>query len=156
MEDRAPALLVYSHEHSLDALNDLLTRQGVETSRVRDCAQAALSLCSQTPPILVFTAADLPDGSWEDILEAAQRANSVVPVIVVSKQEDVSLSLKAWESGCADCVAPPFTDRELARVVRLAMLSGFLATWPWAPAGCSRESLFSNAENHLGSGALAA
>jgi FixJ family two-component response regulator len=149
VEDRAPALLVYSQEHPLHEVRNLLLRQGVETSRVRDCAQAAHILCSDTPPVLVFAATDLPDGTWEDIVDSAGTACHPAPVIVVSHQADVRVSNRVWESGAAGFLAPPFSDQELARVVRSAMLSGFLAS----PLGCdSTEGLFSNAENHVGSG----
>lgn len=152
VEDRTPALLVYSQEHPLSEVRNLLIRQGVDTSRVRDCAQAARALCSQTPPVLVFTATDLPDGTWEDVLEAASTACFPVPVIVVSNQDDLRLSVRVWEVGAAGYVAPPFEDQEVARVLRGAMLSGFLAS----PASfISTESFVPNAENHLGSGVLA-
>jgi DNA-binding NtrC family response regulator len=156
MEDRTPALLVYGHEGSLDAMKDLLNRQGVETSRVLDCTQAARVLRSKTPPVLVFTATNLQDGSWEDVVESASAACRPVPVIVVSKQEDVPLSLRVWEFGGTDCVAPPFSDHEVARVVCRAMINGFLATCSWPPADPFTESSGSNAENYVGSGVLAA
>jgi len=151
VEDRSPALLVYSHEHPLHEVRNLLIRQGVDTSRVRDCAQAAYVLCSQTPPVLVFVATDLPDGTWEDIVDCANTACRPVPVIVVSHQEDIRVSNRVWESGAAGFLAPPFSDQELARAVRGAMLSEFLGS-----ANCaSTESLFPNAKNHVGSGVLA-
>lgn len=136
----------------MQEVRNLLILQGVDTVRVRDCGQAAGALCSQTPPVLVFTATDLPDGTWEDVLEAASTTCRSVPVIVVSNQDDVRLSLRVWESGAAGYVAPPFSDQEMAGVVRRAMLSGFFAS----PASCvSTEGFSSNAENQLGSGSLA-
>ncbi len=152
VEERASALLVYSQEHPLREVRNLLFRQGVDSCRVRDCAQAARALCSNTPPVFVVTATDLPDGTWEDVVESASTACCAVPVVVVSNQDDARLSLRVWESGAAGYVAPPFDDQELARVVRAAMLSAFLAS----PTSCvSTEGFFSNAENHMGSGVLA-
>jgi DNA-binding response OmpR family regulator len=156
VEERSAALLVYGQDHPLRELADLLTGQGVETSRARDCAQAARALRSQTPPVLVFTATNLADGSWEDILRTASTACCPVPIVVVSRQEDVSLSLRVWESGGANCIAPPFRESEIAGVVRGAMLDGFLAECSWPPTQSSSERMDSNAENHLGSGVLAA
>jgi len=152
VEDRSPALLVYSQEHPLHEVRNLLIRQGVETTRVRDCAQAAHVLCSPTPPVLVFAATDLPDGTWEDIVDCANTACRPVPVIVISHQADVRVSNRVWESGAAGFLAPPFSDQELARVVRSAMVSEFLAS----SVNCvSTEGLFPNAKNHVGSGVLA-
>jgi DNA-binding response OmpR family regulator len=156
VEERAPALLVYGQGHSLDEVKDFLDRQGVETSRARDCAEADGAFRSQTPPILAFTATDLPDGSWEDILDSADRACSGVPVVVVSNHEDVALYLRVLEAGGADCVAPPFSDREVARVLRAAMLTGFLATCARPASNSSREGLISDAQNHMRSGILPA
>jgi DNA-binding response OmpR family regulator len=156
VEDRSPALLVYSQDHPLYELKNLLRSQGVDTSRACDCAEAARALRSQTPPILVFTATKLCDGSWEDILASASIARSPVPVVVVSRQEDVPLSLRVWESGGADCIAAPFSERELAQVVRGAMLSGFLATCAWPRTDSLTEKVDSNVENHVGPGVIAA
>jgi len=133
-------------------VRNLLIRQGIDTLRVRDCAQAAGALCSQTPPVLVFTATELADGTWEDVLGAASTACRPVPLIVVSNQDDVRLSLRVWEAGASGYVAPPFSEQEMARVVRSAMLSGFLGT---SGSALSTEGVFSNAENQLGSGILA-
>jgi len=152
VEERSPALLVYSQEHPLNEVRNLLIRQGVDTSRVRDCAQAAHILCSQTPPVLVFAAMDLPDGTWEDIVDCASTACRPVPVVVVSHQQDIRVSNRVWESGAAGFLAPPFSDQELARVVRSAMLSGFLTS---TVGSVSTEGLSPNAENHVGSGVLA-
>jgi DNA-binding response OmpR family regulator len=151
VEDRTPALLVYSQEHPLQDVKDLLIRQGLDTVRVHNCGQAVRLLCSNTPPVLVFTAVDLPDGSWEDILESATAARCPVPVIVVANQDDVRFSLRVWENGAAGWVAPPFSEHELARVVRQAMLSGFLAS---STAGISTEGFYLNAENHMGARGL--
>lgn len=153
VEDRTPALLVYSQEHPLEEIRQMLHAQGVDTSRVRECGQAAALLNSKTPPVLVFTAIDLPDGSWEDILEAASTACFPVPVIVVSNQDEARLSLRAWEQGAAGYLAPPFKDEDLGRAVRSAMLSGFLAS---TSTRVSMEGLVSNAENHMGSQSVAA
>lgn len=152
VEDRTPALLVHSQEQPMHQVRNLLIRLGVDTLRVRDCGQAASALCSKTPPVLVLTATELPDGTWEDVLGSASTACRPVPVIVVSNQDDFRLSLRISEAGAAGYVAPPFSDQEMARVVRSAMLSGYFAS----PASyVSTESLFSNVEDHLGSGVRA-
>lgn len=152
VEERTPALLVYSQEHPLHEVRNLLIRQGIETTRVRDCAQAELAINSRRPPVMVFTATDLSDGTWEDILASSSTACSPVPVVVVSNQDDPRISSKAWEAGVAGLLAPPFSDEELGRVVRSAMLNGFLAS----TTNCDlTEGSYSNAENHMGSGVLA-
>lgn len=156
VEDRSPALLVCSHEHSLNELKQLLARQGVETSWVSDGAQASQALLSPTPPVLVFTATELRDGSWEDVLQSAGRACAAVPVIIVSNHEDAPLALRVWESGGADCLCPPFTQVALERAVRRALVSGFLATSSRPPAHSDTEGSFTNAANYMGSRVLAA
>ena len=114
-------------------VRNLLIRQGVDTLRVRDCGQAASALCFQTPPVLVFTATDLPDGTWEDVLKLSANVRAPVKVVVVSRVVDVSLYLDVLEGGGFDFVVPPFYPTEVAHIVRCATQGG--------PVGQDEDSL---------------
>ena|ERR1700752_2808837 len=117
------ALLVHNDEEPWTGLRPLLECQGIETSRVRSCAEAELVLQSAEPHLLVLTEPVLPDGTWAEILDLAGRTPSPVPVVVVSRYVDVDLYLDVLEKGAWDFIVPPFYASDLAYVVNGAILS---------------------------------
>jgi two-component system response regulator HydG len=69
-------------------------------------------------PDLIFTDTRLPDGSWTDLVDMAEKFDSPVNVIVVSTTEDVQLYISALQRGAFDFVLPPFERQGLEFVVR--------------------------------------
>ncbi len=106
MATQITSLLVHSQAHHLRELECALRRQSVESRRVASCRVAARLLNSPDPPHLVFVDATLPDGTWRDIVAAAQRAQQAVNVIVVPPQVDMRLYIEALEGGAFDFIAP--------------------------------------------------
>ena len=62
------------------------------------------------------------DGNYRTVVEVAERADTKVPVIVVSRTGDWPEYLAAIRSGAFDYVAYPPTPGELQRVIRNAFL----------------------------------
>ncbi len=70
---------------------------------------------------MVFTDTVLPDGNWEQLLEAARTAPEYVNTVVVSAEANIQLYIETVERGAWDFVAPPFTEIEIAHVLRCAV-----------------------------------
>ena len=88
----------------------------------RPFARASQSNARRTNPApLVFTDTQLLDGTWADILAAAEKAAEPVNVIVVARVVDTRFSIEAIETGAFDFLAPPFVATDLAHVVRSAL-----------------------------------
>lgn len=121
MQNRIRVLLVHDEEGPMKELNELLKRQGLETSRLRNCAGVETVMADPEPPHLIFTDTVLPDGTWADVKNLAARADWAVPVIVVSRFVNLALYLEALENGAADFIVPPFRDADLAYVTQSAM-----------------------------------
>jgi len=118
--ERISAILVYDQSDPLGALKLALERQAVKTKRARNCREALRLLQGSSPPQVVFTDTQLPDGTWADVIHLAQGACAPVNVIVVSRLVDVKFYIRAIEGGAFDFIAPPFQPAELAHVVRCA------------------------------------
>lgn len=117
MATQITALLVHSQADHLRALERALRRQSVEIRRAANCRVAARLLNAPDPPHLVFVDATLPDGTWRDIIAAAQRARQAVNVIVVPPHGDMRLYIDALEGGAFDFIAPPIADADFAYIV---------------------------------------
>jgi two-component system, NtrC family, response regulator PilR len=120
MSEKISALLVYQISDTLRTLRCALERQGVHVTQVGTCAQAKQQLAGSNPPELIFTGANLPDGTWADILAVAEKAALPVNVIVVARVVDTRFYVEAIEAGAFDFIAPPFIAPDLAYVVRSA------------------------------------
>jgi DNA-binding NtrC family response regulator len=121
MTERIPALLVHYNSETLAILKGALERQGLHVLQAESRAQAKRLLGGLNPIPLVFTDAQLPDGTWADILAVAGKAAAPVNVIVVARVVDTRFYVEAIETGAFDFIAPPFTSTDLAYVVRSAL-----------------------------------
>ncbi|HLY62249.1 MAG TPA: hypothetical protein VKV95_16025 [Terriglobia bacterium] len=115
------ALMLHQEEGPLTELKSVLEGHGIETARVRTCAEAEAALACAEPPILIFTEPVLEDGTWANVIALAERGHLESSVIVVSRQMDIPLYLDALERGASDFIVPPFQEAEIAYVVRGAM-----------------------------------
>lgn len=120
MMERITALIVHQNSETLATLKSALERQGLRTIHAESRAEANRQLGELNPAPLVFTGAELPDGTWADILAEAERAAQPVNVIVVARIVDTRLYVEAIETGAFDFLAPPFVATDLAYVVRNA------------------------------------
>jgi len=121
MAKRITAIFVHNDSETMATLKVALERQGMCIIHARSHAQANRMLGGQNPVPLVFTDTQLPDGTWADILAAAEKAAEPVNVIVVARVVDTRFYVQAIETGAFDFLAPPFTATDLAYVVRSAL-----------------------------------
>jgi DNA-binding NtrC family response regulator len=121
MKNRIRVLLVHDEGDPMKELNALLRRQGLETLRLRGCAEMERMMAESEPPHLIFTDTVLPDGTWADVKNLAATTHWAVPVIVVSRLVNLPLYLEALENGASDFIVPPFRDGDLAYVIESAL-----------------------------------
>lgn len=121
MTEQINALLVHTRDETSQTLERILRLLSIKVLQARNCQEASLLLKGQRTTDLVFTGANLPDGSWADVLAMAQKSKSYMPVIVVSRMVDVGLYLDALGRGAFDLVTPPFVASDLAHIIRSAI-----------------------------------
>jgi two-component system response regulator RegX3 len=115
-EHRVRVLIVEDEESFVDALNVGLDREGFDVAIARDGAEA-MTLFAQDRFDVVLLDLMLPKVSGLDVCRAI-RAQSSVPIIVVSaKGEEVDMVLML-EIGADDYVTKPYRLRELVARIR--------------------------------------
>jgi len=88
----------------------------VEASTV---AEAAETLRERLSVVLVCVA-ELPDGTWMELLNHAQNLASPPPVIVTSRQADDDLWVQVLNRGGYNVLGKPFSEREVFEMVSVA------------------------------------
>src|SRR5215472_16952530 len=81
--------------------------------------QASSLFETETIPV-VITEAELPDGSWKDVLSALRRAAMPPNLIVVSDFADERLWAEVLNMGGYDLIMKPLRSAEILRVLSLA------------------------------------
>ena len=118
-EKRVNVLLVEDEESFIDALTIGLDREGFDVSVARDGQQAIVLFGKDTFDIVLLDLM-LPKMSGLDVCRII-RANSEVPIIIVSaKGEEVDMVLML-EIGADDYVTKPYRLRELTARIRAVL-----------------------------------
>ncbi|MDZ4766807.1 MAG: response regulator transcription factor [Chloroflexota bacterium] len=108
-------LIVEDDEDTAEVVSAIMSGAGYSSTSV-DRGQIALHEIHNTPPDLVLLDLNLPDMSGLEVLRAV-RANSLLPLIVLSGYTEERDKVTALEAGADDYLAKPFSPEELlARV----------------------------------------
>jgi two-component system, OmpR family, response regulator RegX3 len=117
MTDDAPRILIVEDEESLaDSVRYNLEREGYIVAMARD-GRAALERFRSSDPALVILDLMLPEVSGLDVCRAI-RAESDVPIIMVTAKDSEADKVAGLELGADDYVTKPFSVRELVSRVR--------------------------------------
>ncbi|WP_106418978.1 response regulator [Salinicola tamaricis] len=118
--ERGPRLLVIEDDRQIRRfLRISLCSQGFE---VEECESGAAGVAAfnRQPPALVLLDLGLPDVDGMEVLDAL-RAQSEVPVLVVSARGSEREKVAALDAGANDYVTKPFGIQELLARVRVAL-----------------------------------
>ncbi len=101
------------------ALKLALEDEGYEVREAPD-GKAGLAAFAEREPDLVLLDLRLPDLSGFDVCRSL-RANSIVPIIIVTAQTDTYDLVAGLEAGADDYVTKPVVPKELAARIRAAL-----------------------------------
>lgn len=108
-------LIVEDDENTAEVVYTIMENAGY-TPMMVDSGQVALNEINSAPPDLVLLDLGLPDMSGLEVLKQV-RANSLLPLIVLSGYTEERDKVIALEAGADDYLAKPFSPEELlARV----------------------------------------
>lgn len=113
-------LFVSSNAEDAGCLLKILHRASIDLDYATDLLEAR-HLTRRNQYDAVITAAELPDGTWEDALTLAQELPSAPPVIVTSPFGDAELWAGTLERGAYDFLAQPFDTAEIVRILKSTM-----------------------------------
>ena len=112
-------LLIEDEPSYVDAVEIALTREGFELASAQD-GREGLARFRETRPDIVLLDLMLPGLGGIDVLKRI-RAESEVPVIVLSAKDAEADIVTALELGADDYVTKPYSLRELIARIRAAM-----------------------------------
>ena len=107
-------------------LTVMLSEFGVEAA-LSETFEDAVALLAAQQVAMVFVQPQFGEGSFRDVLRAADGPRSRVPVIVCSEFYDKELYIEAMSLGAFDYLAFPYRREEVAWVVQNALTKSSLA-----------------------------
>jgi len=119
MARKRTILLVEDEESITTPFAEALEREGFATEIARTAAEA-IELGKRVRPDLVLLDLMLPDGSGFDVCREL-RADSAVPIIILSARGEEADRVVGLELGADDYVVKPFSAREVIARIRAVL-----------------------------------
>jgi len=117
--EQSRILAVDDEPHLQDLLRGILQPQGIEVLEAYDGEEAIERLRRDSPDLLLLDLG-LPDCDGMDLLQQV-RAESTIPVIIVSVRSDEPDKIRGLELGADDYVTKPYSGRELLARIRAVL-----------------------------------
>lgn len=115
-------MVVDSDSDSLSYLSVLLHRFNYPSFKATS-AQEAIETAATAVPFLMVTSLHLPDMHGFDLMQQFKesRKTSHIPIIAVSRQEDLNVRKRCLDLGAVGCLYHPVEAETLYRVVQVAV-----------------------------------
>lgn len=81
-------------------------------------AESALLACQEQTPAVVVTDVRLPGMGGMDVLQALQKQDRELSVVLITGHGDISMAVQAMRAGAYDFIEKPFASERLIEVVR--------------------------------------
>ena len=75
---------------------------------------------------LVLTDAELPDGSWQDLLQFVLDSRKACEILVSSRCADEDLWAEVLQRGAYDLLVEPYDQKEVCRIIERALDSHYM------------------------------
>src|SRR6204780_1179310 len=112
-----PAILIVEDEAKMRRLLELNLGEDAFTTFSAGDAESGLKLLRENAIDLVLTALKLPGMNGLEFLQAVKRANSALPVVVMTAFGTVETAVEAMKKGASDYVLKPFSLSEMRMVI---------------------------------------
>lgn len=109
-------LFVSPHRQDATVVSRMLGSLSVSIEHVADVKQACAKMQNRTYEV-ILSAANLPDGTWLDVLDLARRIAPHSEVIVTDRDADARFWAEALNLGAYDLIAQPFASGEVQRIL---------------------------------------
>ncbi|RLA22406.1 MAG: sigma-54-dependent Fis family transcriptional regulator [Gammaproteobacteria bacterium] len=123
--NKAQALIIDDEVDILELLEITLNRMDIETSTAENIHQAQ-TILKEKDFNLCITDMRLPDGDGLDLLQALQKSQPKLPVIVITAHGSADTAVKAMKQGAFDFLSKPVDLKGLRQLVRNALKTSFL------------------------------
>ena len=88
----------------------------VEASTIAE----AIATLRERLSVVLICEAELPDGTWAEMLQHAQKLSAPPPVIVTARQADDDFWMQVLNRGGYNVLGKPFSEREVFEMVSVA------------------------------------
>ncbi len=123
-------LLLVMHPQRRLSLLRILEMTSMEVSLAAGVREAEAKLSEPDSFDLVFVDAELPDGSWKDLLQFLLQLKKTCEMIVCCRCGSEQLCHQLWaeviQCGAYDLIPEPYEEREVARIARSALDSQYI------------------------------
>jgi DNA-binding NtrC family response regulator len=113
-------LVIASDPETRKALSSILQTEGLKPVQASHLSEGRALLASQ-PVGMVFCERHLADGTYLDLLPAAQTKAGAVPVVVTSRLADWDEYLEALRHGAVDLIASPCKKSDVTSALAQAL-----------------------------------
>ena len=121
-----PRVLVVMPSQRRLGLLPILEQSGMDVYVAGYFRDAQQKLSEAAPFDLLFVDAELPDGSWQHLVQSVAESGRNCEVIVCSRCGDEQLWAEVLQCGAYDLIPEPYDEREVARIARSAIDSHYL------------------------------
>ena len=104
----------------------LLEGQGLEIELAVGFQDAIRKLSGGNSYDLLLVDAELPDGSWRNLMLFVQNSGMTCEMIICSRLENRELWAEVIQCGAYDIIAEPFERQEVTRIFRSALDSRYM------------------------------
>ncbi len=119
-------ILLVLPPHRQSGLLKLLDSKELQVFSVSSLREAEEKLAEASHYDLLLVDAELPDGSWRDLLQLLQRPSRSIEMIVCSRQGDEQLWAEVLQCGGYDLLVEPYDHREVHRIIDSALASQYM------------------------------
>jgi DNA-binding NtrC family response regulator len=119
MNDNAEILVIASDPETRKTLSSILQTEGLNSVQASQLSEGRALLASRSVG-MVFCERHLADGTYLDLLPAAQTKSGNVPVVVTSRLADWDEYLEALRHGAVDLIASPFKPSDVSAALAQA------------------------------------
>ena len=116
---RTGVLFVSPHREDATALSRMVDALSVPFEYVANLVYARKKIENGLYAV-ILTEANLPDGTWLDVLDLARQVSSGAEVIVTDAGADARFWAEVLNLGAYDVIAQPFAAGEVQRILRNA------------------------------------
>ena len=113
---RRGVLFVSPRRQDAMVLSHMLRSVSTRLEHVADLKDARMIMQGE-PYQVILTEANLPDGTWRDVLELARKTEPASDVIVTDASADARFWAEALNLGAYDLIAQPFATAEVQRIL---------------------------------------
>ena len=122
----SPRILLVLSPERLKSLMPLLEGQGFGIESAAGFQDGVRRLSGSEAFDLILADADLPDGSWRNLMLFVQNAGRACEMIICAPLEDNQLWAEVIQCGAYDMIAEPFERLEVSRIIRSALDSRYM------------------------------